>query len=233
MDLQIKNFPIEIQIEIFKYKPFFRRINKEFYYHGRNVFNQLYSHLPISKYEFMRYQTHFHGTIFKHMDYDLAAIYLRNDDKNELRLELNHNPRSISSRHYCKHICVSIMDSSGQYDNYNRMVKNFPYVRVPLLYDLQSTIQIIKNRQCLIIDQQFIKYYLDSLFISNGSDFDNLNTKLQYIFYLAPPEDLLTLNIQINYRFYNEIVIEDENYCLLKQQIDQLYHYYYNLAMNI
>ncbi len=235
-----QDLTVDIQIEIFKYKPFFRRINKTFYHQGKHAFNQLYGLLPISTNEFIKHQTHFHGTIFKQNDYLLEAIYLRNNNKCELRMLLNNNPVSISSRFYCSGLNISKNPNIHfQYDNYDRMVKNMKslsnrYNPSKIIYDLQSTIQILKNRQCLSINQQLINHYLDSLFVSNGSDFDNMNTKLQYILYLASPEDLLIYNITVNYIYYNEQIKNmDENYWCLKDQIDQLYNHYYHLAINM
>src|SRR5687767_604377 len=103
MNYQFLDFPIEMMIEILKYKPFFRRINKLFYIQGEHQFKKLYGSLPIGKNEFIKYQTHFKGTVFTLDDYTLVASYLRLHHDG-YAIGLYHEPKSISALFYCKSI---------------------------------------------------------------------------------------------------------------------------------
>ena len=49
------HFPLDIQIEILKYNPLFRGVNKTFYDQGYYMFKTLYSNLPITKKEYLNY----------------------------------------------------------------------------------------------------------------------------------------------------------------------------------
>lgn len=224
------NFPIELQIEILKYLPFFRRINKEFYKQGEYVFKQLYGDLPISKNEFIKYQTHFSGTIFSHHDHILYANYLR-PNNDAYCIKLHHNPYYIDPRYYCKSITYYKGFPCPVYHNYALLQKNLKYQK-KIFYDFKSTFDILEQRQCFKIDYVFKKNYLDLLFTSNGSDFDNLNTKLKYILYLTPYDVMMDLDIQLT--FLNEKVLAEDKdrYLMILQELDKIYQYYYNHALS-
>lgn len=222
------NFPLDIQIEILVNIPSFRQLNKQFYKEGEHFFIQRYGSIPISYQEFLKYQIHFHGTVFKHDDYSLTAIYLRTDENKDTAIQLLPKPYSIESRYYCNSI---VYTNSCPGDHYSKLEKNIKYIRTPVLYDLKSTFEILQNRNCFNIDYEFKKNYIDGLFKSNGSDFDNLIVILKYILYLAPIEDMKNIKLNIPLTFYCEKT-HDPNYAIILNEIYQLGLYYYQLTLS-
>jgi hypothetical protein len=51
---QFKTLPLEIQLEILKYQPNFRRVNKLYYVKGKQIFEKFYLNIPISKKEYLQ-----------------------------------------------------------------------------------------------------------------------------------------------------------------------------------
>lgn len=225
-------FPIELQIEILKYSPFLRCLNKQFYKEGKYMFNLYYGNIPISKNEFIKYQTHFFGTIFYENNHELLASYLRQGQEG-CGIKLHHNPFSINPLFYCNAITYYKNYPHPCYHRYTDLQKNLKYQRENF-YDFTSTFHILEQRGCFKVDYTFKKNYIDSLFISNGSDFDNLNTKLKYILYLIPLEDLDKLNLNIQLRFRNEKIIPEyyQNYLMVLKQTEDIYQHYYQYTLS-
>ena len=225
------NFPLDVQIEILVNIPSFRQLNKQFHKEGQHAFIQRYCSLPISKNEFVKYQQHFNGTIFKMDDYGLTAIYLRTDENKNTAIQLLPKPYPISSRYYSNCIVYTNSCLGDHYHSYEKMSKCIHYICTPLFYDLKSTFEILQNRNCFNIDYEFKKNYLNGLFKSNGSDFDNLIVILKYILYLAPIDDMKNIKLNIPLTFYCEKT-HDPNYAIIFNELYQLCLYYYQLTLS-
>ncbi len=224
--MNFNDFPLDIQLEILKYKPFFRRINKQYYKEGELLFMQLYGALPISKNEFIKYQRHFDGMVFN--TNKLIASYLSYGKYNTFQSNIALSPSYIKSNFYCTAIELNIL-KFGNNKYYNvKSLNNIHWSRDTLIYDLKSTMAIMKNRNISIDKTQ----YLNSLFKSNGTDLENLLVKLKYILYLAPPQDINDLKLHIDVTFYQSTVREKDRvrYNQYMVNVNELYEYY--MAMN-
>ena len=134
------HFPLDIQIEILKYNPLFRGVNKTFYDQGYHMFKMLYSNLPITQKEYINYAQ---------IDQD---IWIYNANLSEIKIITKF-----------KHDCYRTRSYAIRVGNYYHLSTGFHKTfTIPndYLFDIETTFNIYQLRNLPVTKSDIIKKHL-------------------------------------------------------------------------
>jgi hypothetical protein len=195
MDILFNYFPFELQIDILKYIPCFRRLNKSFYCHGYQAFKEMYEDLPISLNEIINYKQNLCIYICLNYNFEVMIINYKNNMYYTKRCELMYNPNSISPNYY--NYNIYLLDHHGIiYDE--DYIKWFIYRILnnnQLFLDVETTFNILRKRNFPI--EKNYNYIRPAM---NDSDFDVLYYKICHLIFLLN-HDIINIKLYLNKYF--------------------------------
>lgn len=241
---QFNELPIEMQSNILRFNPHMRSINKTFYHTTKQYYYDEYCQLPISKHEFINYINEYEPeqfamfvdkgdtykmllfTSFGDMSYQMMIMTFseNNVDIDEYKIIFDYSHFNI---HQFKDLLFTIEH-------------NFKY---PYYFDVQLTKNIVKQRSCYNINQQYaddyINNYLQKFIHVNeyASDMDNIFDLIKKSFYLNESNEIYNkYGVILHYRnaildiIYNHMGDSiDDDYdidVIIKELIDDINEMY-------
>jgi hypothetical protein len=220
MEHPFTSLPKEVQIEIFKNLPNFRRVDTYNYKHGKTAFENMYCQLDISKQEFLNY--------IENDDPDEAIIFARNTE-NELHIFLFRSQyfEASSVSHfilYINNVDIGeyIIDTSllvGKLDNnaavvsyINEFIFN-DHSYISHYYDIKSVNSIVAKRHCETKNYTK-KYTLDYVYNlvkykKGGGELTYLVRQVENLVYISLSMDVINNNVITYNNFYGANLEEE------------------------
>jgi hypothetical protein len=189
--------PLDIQLEILKYNPCFRRLNKLFHVEGKQIFDQMYSNLPISKQEYKKYiktikdDYYIPAIVYNNMSVNIMSINIMYNDTIDSSYNIKYYPEAINPKFYISSI---------------KMVKNSTLKALTNSYNIYDTITslMILDKRGNVITEKYIDEFLDNICRKDIINKDNqdidiyLNLIFTYNYMKSNANMLMCKNIEIS-----------------------------------
>jgi hypothetical protein len=207
--------PFETKLEILRNLPNFRRLNKDYYEKGKNIFIEDYCNLEITNKEFINYikkyepdyfclfinkNTKFICYVFDTWGesgeqlYNVQEYILEIDNIDINEYVINSDVLELRSRNMSK--VITLIEKIIDNNNNNK-----------IYYDIKSVYHIILDRQCnnaIIYANQYIKYIFNDNCMT--SDLYRLFHLIKKIWYMSFSENILLNNIiEYEYLYGNDV----------------------------
>ncbi len=170
------NLPFDMQLEILKYNPRFRGINKKFYNNGYHVYIEYYKNKKITFNEILNYKERYYLYSFNN-----NVIYYINPIKNGsvvYRYLLKSYPQGIDPNFYSTNLTLEHdIDSFYNTHNYKNMIYR---LKSPCYIDMNTKNNMMVKRN---IPKKDITYKV--LPISLENDYIKMYSKISLIIYLS------------------------------------------------
>ena len=238
MEKSFKNLPFDVQFEILKNKPYFRRLNKIYYETGKSFYQDYYCHLEIKPKEAFDYILHHQPKTFAIYGYEEGSPVLYTFTKSDDIYNININYLymiEIDMDEYTidlatDDVLINIVELSDFLEEINDKSYKFHY-------DLNLISHIMDNRGCFhfdmltelyknivrgdIEDLNLLMYLASNLDIIKGSGHFFIEDVLLFIDHIT--EDLL-------FNSNGENITEDET---IQEVLDSKINDYLNFYEKI
>lgn len=202
---QFSQLPIEIQTQVLKEYPNFRRINKE-QYKEKYLFDEIYCNLDISVNEFKKYlNTDVESFIIYTIKDEICDIYSCNKIYNQY--ELFQYTFFIDYEDIDEYIINNDKAVIQSYEGWDDIIGHVLTLD-NIYYDIKTVKNIVSQRNCNIQNYTFdycFNYIKNIMLLptGDGGDIGHLYNKLFKLLYLTTSYDVITTN---NHDFFSDSI---------------------------
>ena len=187
-------FLLDIQLEILKYNPSFRRVNKTFHTEGFYLFKKQYSNTPISIHEVIKNKSDFCIFIWDHHNFIMKRISVGENLYRNSHHYPKFEPNGIDPNYYTNNL--TLFHRNTLHNTLNDLISDInSYKKYTIFYDLKTTLNVLNQRNLGVFNKSDVlerDMFTEDI---NCSDFDRMFIKVCNLIYLASPDNLHTLNI--------------------------------------
>lgn len=186
MEPEFNKLPYDAQVELMKNKPYFRRLNKTYYKHGKIPFEQKYCNIDISINELINYIND---------DVEEFAVFYINDEIITMNVYIKDGDEYtvISRDMYYDNVDM------GEYkltSDHNETVKDIDTIvetleQKNMYLDIKTVQHIIAKRGCNNAKEFSVNYLNDIMSKSSGGDMGALFIQFVKIFYFTTSYDII------------------------------------------
>lgn len=206
MEKEFNKLPLEMRSNILKYNPYMQRLNKPLRESTKRYFYEQYCDYPISKKEFVNYVNVFKPEQFAiFVKSDNYKVLLFNYDEERDQYEVDYYLLSVQASDVEEFI-ISYDYTQYQNDSFDNLMRTFAHnYKYEISYDVQLSINILKERSCDIVDPYYPYNYMKRQFIKevsvhrHGSDLDQTYELITTLWYMI-----------VSYNIWNRSNVEEE-----------------------
>lgn len=189
------NLPFDMQLEILKYNPTFRGINKQYYHDGYHVYIQYYKNKKITFNEILNYRKNYYIYAFN----ENVVYYITPKENSYIvhKMLLKSEPQGIDPNFYSTNLTLE--DFMGTYYA-THVYKNMIYrLKAPCYIDQDTINNMMINRN---IPEKEIPVKIPKL--SSENDYSKMYSKISQIIYLSSVDNVKNLlNKHFKFKFGN------------------------------